>query len=424
MTTTTAAPALSRTERAEMCARVDFLAMLAADGVEVMRRGNRYLCKMRPDERTPSCNLWPPGSGCRGAAGWTWHDYGSGANGDALGYLVDVRGVPFVEAVDMLAHAAGMRRAEKGPHLPDTGRKAAKLAPLSTAPGNERLGAVLDENEQAGAVLGFLLALMEADRDTVARGDEYLDGRGVMPKSWPRGVAYHLDPDAARTVARELAADRHAENYAAAGLLRLDKGKPPRLAWRGPCVLLACRDGRETWETWPLYLVARRLDFKPGDKVGKYLNQSCQGGAMRWAFNLPSVYAAAGRLPRWPWKPTRRGCLLVEGPTDALGACRLGWPAVALLNRPHARGWTDRAGGAVRMLTPHLAALRDVAPVAVVPDHDANEAKGEAMALGLVAWLRGEGVAADVKTLAELWPGLPPDVKDLADLAKKEAGDA
>jgi hypothetical protein len=41
-----------------------------------------------------------------------------------------------------------------------------------------------------------------------------------------------------------------------------------------------------------------------------------------------------------------------------------------------------------------------------------------------VAWLRGEGVAADVKTLAELWPGLPPDVKDLADLAKKEAGDA
>ena len=77
-------PPLSDSDRAELCSRVDFLAVLAGDGVEARKSGTHYVCRLRPNDKTPSCYVWPPDTGKRGAEGWTWHDYGDGRGGDAL----------------------------------------------------------------------------------------------------------------------------------------------------------------------------------------------------------------------------------------------------------------------------------------------------------------------------------------------------
>ena len=77
----------------ELCRRVDLLALLASDGVAVRRNGATFVCRLRPEEKTPSCYLYPPGVGRKGADGWTLHDYGDGWGGDALAYLVEKRGL-------------------------------------------------------------------------------------------------------------------------------------------------------------------------------------------------------------------------------------------------------------------------------------------------------------------------------------------
>ena len=137
-------------------------------------------------------------------------------------------------------------------------------------------------------------------------------------------------------------------------------------------------------------------------------------------FNLPSLYRTAGT-----WKPAKDKAgdlLLVEGTLDALGAACLGWAAVALLTRPQAGGPQDRGSGAAIMLEAHLPALRALRLVRVVPDADPGEkgAEGERLAAKLVAWLRAAGCRAEVSTLADLLPDLPPTCKDLADAAKHE----
>ena len=100
-------PKLSKAERAELCRRVDLLAVLAADGVAVRKSGACYLCRLRAEDKTPSCRIWPPGAGAKGADGWTLKDYGDGWGGDALAYLVDKRGLQFVDAVAELCRLTG-----------------------------------------------------------------------------------------------------------------------------------------------------------------------------------------------------------------------------------------------------------------------------------------------------------------------------
>ena len=225
-------------------------------------------------------------------------------------------------------------------------------------------------------------------------------------------------------LAERLAAGPDAEHLLEAGLLKpAEDGKPMRLPWWGDVVLFACRDA----EAWPVYLVGRRMDWQAGDRWGKYINQPTAAGAVRWPFNLPAMYAAARRLPNWPWTPAKDRAgdlLLVEGPTDALGAAVLGWAAVALLTRPQAAGPEDRRSGACKMLEAHLPALRSLRLVRVVPDADPGPkgAEGEALAAKLVAWLRAAGCRAEVSTLPDLLPDLLPECKDLADAAHKLKG--
>jgi hypothetical protein len=412
---------LDPADRRELCRRADFAALLEADGIAVTRRGPQFVCKLRPDEKTASCYVYPPGVGKRGADGWTFKDFGGDAGGDALGYLVDVRGLAFADAVHELSRLANFTPAgwdDAGEAPPRPVPAASRLAPVE-ARTPEQAG--MDDDEQGLAAVAFLAALDAADPAAVLNGDAYLVSRGVLPAGWPAGDAFFLSADTARKVACDLADGPDRDLCLRAGLLVETPGGDVRCHWWGPCVLLVCRDGRETRETWPMYLVARRLDWKPGGKR-KYLNQICRGGASMWAFGWPSVYAAAGLVPRWPWKPTRRGCLIVEGPTDALGAWCLGWPAVALLTGPRVSGWEDTGGGHARMLEPHLAALREVGPVHVVPDADPGQKgiEGQTRAAGLVAWLRARGIRAAVVTVADLCPELAKDCKDVADMAKMQ----
>ena len=417
---------LADADRAELCRRVDFLAVLAGDGVDVRKNGAAWLCRLR-DEGNPSCHVYPPGVGRYGAKGWTWHDYGTGKGGDALAYLVDVRGLDFLDAARLLAEKGGwmpdcLRDAgETAPRCPPRPASKGGLCPDTPPPPRPVEPPAMPPDAQWMAAAVFLSALADLDPDAAPEGEAYLRGRGCLPHGWPEGVAYRLRADLCGKLAAHLAAMPEAPDLLRAGLLKpAEAGKPPRLPWWGDCVLLVCHDA----EACPVYLLARRMDWREGDRLGKYLNQPCPpGGPIRWPFNLPALYAAAGRLPAWPVKPQPEKAgdvLLVEGPLDALGAAALGWPAVALLCRPQAHDYRDRHGAAARMLEAHLPALRDVARVAVVPDADPGRkgAEGEALAARLVGWLRAAGVRrVDVATLPDLCPDAPEGCKDLADVA-------
>lgn len=414
-------PQLSKAERAELCSRVDLLAVLAADGVAVKKSGGKYVCSLRREDKTPSCHVWPPGSGRKGGDGWTMKDYGDGWGGDALAYLVDRRGLSFVDAVAELCRLSGFTPEGWKNLPPGCPRNASKPVAHIPTPPKKAAPFAMHPEEQALAVAAFLDALRLAYPEARAQGDAYLERRGVLPSNYPPGLAYKMPADLAGTIAEALAAGPDAELVAAAGLLYPAKGGRPAClpfykGTRGDVVLLVCRDP----EAYPVYLVARCLDWKPGEG-SKYLNAPTPpGGAVRWPFNLPSLYRTAGT-----WKPAKDKAgdlLLVEGTLDALGAACLGWAAVALLTRPQAGGPQDRGSGAAIMLEAHLPALRALRLVRVVPDADPGEkgAEGERLAAKLVAWLRAAGCRAEVSTLADLLPDLPPTCKDLADAAKHE----
>lgn len=413
--------ALDPADRAELCRRVDFLAVLRQDGIDPKRSGPHYVCRLR-DEQTPSCHVWPPGAGRRGGDGWTWHDYGSGQCGDALGYLVDIRGLSFVEALHQLADLAGWRPPCLSDKEPGAGRRAPapRPAPAAAAPRPEP--PTLPEAAQVEAVGAFLDTLLAMNPDACKEGDAYLAGRGCLPAGMS-GLAYMLPADLGAPLAARLAADPRADLLRQAGILRQNERGELRLAWWGRVCLLPCC----TMTGRPGYLVGRRLDWQAGDRWGKYLNQPGTGGAVRWPFGLPILAAAAGRRADGRlWPGVGRDLLLVEGPLDALAAAVLGWPALAMLNRPQVHGYQDRHGAAARMLEPLLPALLACRRVRVVPDNDPGDkgAAGEALAAQLVAWLRHAGARADLANLADLGLvpaaeiGLPGGFKDLADAAE------
>lgn len=406
-------------ERSELCSRVDLLSLLRADGVVVKPSGKKYVCSVRPGDKTPSCFVYPPGVGAKGAAGWTLHDYGDGWGGDALAYLVDKRGLPFIDALAELCRLTG-RTPPSMEGLAPNGHVHESMRATHTIPPMPVPVASMASDAQAAAVAHFLSTLCLMYPEARAEGDTYLEGRGVLPRKYPPGIAYRLPADLCRPLAERLVAEPEAELMMRAGLLKpAADGKSVRLPWWDDVMLFTCRDP----EAWPVYMVGRRLEWKAGDRCGKYINQkTVDGGAVRWPFNLPALYATARRLAGWTWKPSKEhvgDLLLVEGPTDALGAAALGWSAVALLTRPRASGPEDRGSGAVKMLEPHLPALRTLRRICVVPDADpgAKGAEGELLASRLVAWLRSAGCRGDVTTLTDLIPDVSSECKDLADVA-------
>jgi len=409
---------LTAADRAELCRRVDLPALLTAAGVAVRRNGASFLCALR-DEKTPSCHLYPPGVGRKGADGWTLKDYGDGWGGDALAYLVDKQGLAFVDAVAELCRVTGWTPAGW-----DQGRPAGSAPPRVPCPAPPPTRApagptiTMTPEAQRDAARAFVSALLDLVPAAGLHGEDFLTLRGCFPVGGAVGC-WVLPAEACKPLAARLAAGPEADLLTRAGLLKpAADGKPPRLPWWDRVAVLGCKDeaGRLT------YLLGRRLDWTAGDRWGKYINQATAGGTVRWPFNLCALYQAAGRR-RWPVEPdqTKAGeVLLVEGPLDALGAACLGWPAVALLTRLQAHDYADHDGAAARMLEAHLPALRDVRRVLVVPDADPGTKgeEGEAMAARLAAWLRFAGARAGVARLVDLCPNAPKDCKDLADLSK------
>lgn len=417
----TAPHKLTDADRARLCGAVDLLAVLAGDGVEVRKNGAAYVCKLRPTEKTASCHVYPPGVGKRGADGWTLHDYGNGWDGDALTYLMDKRGLSFVDAVAELCRLAGWTPESwqsKGLGAPTRPERPGGAYPDTPPPRAPTVPTMYPE-AQLDAALAFVSALVDLVPDAERQGDAYLESRGCLPDAGGVGC-WVLPAEACKPLCAKLAAGPEADLLTRAGLLKpAADGKPPRLPWWDRVALLGCYDAAGVLA----YFVGRRLDWTTGDRFGKYINQGTAGGAVRWPFNLCALYHAAGRLRCWPVEPdpAKAGdVLLVEGPLDALGAACLGWPAVALLTRLQAHNYADRDGAAARMLEAHLPALRDVRRVRVVPDADPGQkgSDGEALAARLVGWLTFAGVRADLATLADLCPDAPEGCKDLADVAK------
>ena len=402
---------LTDADRAELCRRVDFLAVLDEDGVAVRRSGAAYVCRLRPDERTASCYVYPPGVGRYGARGWTLHDYGDGWGGDALSYLVDRRGLSYTDAVDELCRRTGWTPPawRPGADVRHSARLPERRAPTRpTAP-------TITVEEQLDAAAAFMAEVLAVAPEAGRLGSAYLASRGCLPPDVGHDVAWVVSADELTRIAARIAGGPDADLLARAGLfVPSANGRPHRLPWWDRVALLGCRDpfGRL------VYFVGRRLDWRGWG--AKYVNQATAGGATRYPYGLPALYRAAGRLRDWPSTPdpAKAGdVLLVEGVMDALGAACLGWPAVALLARLHARHYADRDGAAARLLEPHLPALRDVRRVVVVPDADggAKGDEGDAMAARLAGWLTCAGVRAHVARVTDLFPG--SRCKDLAEVA-------
>ena len=405
-------PKLSDPERARLCADVAFLDVLAADGVDVKKNGNHWICKLR-DEQTPSCHVYPPGVGRRGADGWTLKDHGDGWGGDALSYTIDKRGLPYLDAVADLARRTGFTpECLQGRDVNAGTATDAKPKPEPPAPAEPAGPPSMSLDEQAEAAAIFLRAVADLGPNTHTEAAAFLDMRGCLA-AWPEPRAFVLNAAQCKALVPVLANGPKVDLLLRAGLLKPPAdGKPLRLAWWDRVLALACEcpNGR------PAYFVARRVDWRAGDKLGKYINQPCTAGAVRLPFGLPKLYQAADK-----------DVLVVEGPLDAMAAGVLGWAAaVALLTRPQAHGYQDRRGAIVKMLDPHLPALRAARLVRVVPDLDAGDkgAEGQALAARLVGWLRAAGCHATLSTLPELYPDAPADCKDLADIAATKANTA
>ena len=397
-------PKLSDPERARLCGDVAFLDVLAADGVEVQKSGNHWICKLR-DEQTPSCHVYPPGVGRRGADGWTLKDHGDGWGGDALSYTIDKRGLPYLDAVADLARRTGfVPECLQGQDVNAGTATDTKPKPEPPAPAEPAGPPSMSLDEQAAAAAIFLRAVADLGPNTRTEAAAFLDMRGCLA-AWPEPRAFVLNAAQCKALVPVLANGPKVDLLLRAGLLKPPAdGKPLRLAWWDRVLVLACEDpnGR------PAYFVARRVDWRVGDKLGKYINQPCTAGAVRLPFGLPKLYQAADK-----------DVLVVEGPLDAMAAGVLGWAALALLTRLQAHGYADRDGAAARMLDPHLPALREARKVHVVPDNDpgAKGDEGQALAAKLVGWLRAAGCRATLSTLADLCPDAPEGCKDLADVA-------
>jgi hypothetical protein len=92
---------MDKHERRELCANINFPALVARDGFQLIQRGASLRSAFRP-ERTPSVHIRQEEDG------WRWFDFGSGNGGDVLSYLCDIRGLPFRDALAELKALAGV----------------------------------------------------------------------------------------------------------------------------------------------------------------------------------------------------------------------------------------------------------------------------------------------------------------------------
>ncbi len=96
----------------ELLTRTDIVSVVG-EAVSLRRSGANYkgLCPFH-DERTPSFIVSPERQ--------TYHCFGCGAHGNAIGFLIEHDGLPFPQAVEELAQRQGMKLPEEGGRRPST----------------------------------------------------------------------------------------------------------------------------------------------------------------------------------------------------------------------------------------------------------------------------------------------------------------
>lgn len=418
-------------DRRRLCFTVDFLALLKSDGIKTHRTAQYYSCSFRT-EKTPSCRIYPPSTGIYGDSGWTFHDYG-GANpacshGDALGYLIDIKGMSLKAAVERIKLFNAT--ASTGP----------PVLPHTTRTDRPVWADTADCRAQRAAVHIFLSAVTAVYPDARKYGEKYLINRNIRLPHPPGGpLAFALPSICHNQLAEYLAGSRYREDLCRFGLVKESEDGLPRPIWRSDCVCFVCHD----MNGYPAYIVARNLDFVEGENAPKYINQSTAGDAVSLPFGISMLASATGRLQHWPADAFNRDrvALIVEGPVDALAAASQGLPALAVLGTLALPSVDSRT---FFRLLPAVDMLRDMNAVKVVPDNDAatterrlllddtdvlsrwsqdglksagdtQDQMAQRAAEAAVSWLRLQDINAYAVGIKSIVPGAGPDCKDLAE---------
>lgn len=364
--------------------------LLELDGVKLRRDGSgfRCACPIHGGDNPEGFHLFRRG----GAGAWVWKCFSADCgSGDAWDYLSLRHGLPFMDAARYLSDLSGFR-----PEGLEPGGEPLRLRPAPVPPPAPMQEEPKLPPGRREALLAFFLSLVDKDPAALAGGLDYALSRGVQAKEANGlGGIYLLSPGLGDRIARHLEESALLEEMLLAGLLTKRGGKNV-LHWWDLVALLPCLSPDRGSV---LGITARRMDWKPGDRVGKYLH--LRGAAA--PYGLPALAKAAeAGAPLY----------LVEGPFDALGAAALGLQAVALLGRPHKEDF--------RKLEPFLELLRDCSRVDVLADSDPGEkgTEGRILANELAATLARKGIRSRVATLEELgFQG--KDLGEAAELAAK-----
>jgi DNA primase len=257
------------------------LSALVGKSVKLQRAGREFrACCPFHDEKTPSFYV-------NDEKGF-YHCFGCGAHGDAIRFLTDNRGLPFMDAVKELAEAAGLE-------LPAPDRQARERA--------ERAATLHDVTERAQ---GWFAEQLDGIGGAEARA--YLDRRGIGAAQ-RRLFGFGWAPDA-RGRLRAALADIGDDRLVEAGLLIRpeEAGREPYDRFRGR-VTLPIRDGR-----------GRVIGFGGrviGEGEPKYLNspETPLFDKGRTLFNLDRAAPAARKAGR---------VVVVEGYMDVVALAGIG----------------------------------------------------------------------------------------------------
>jgi DNA primase len=216
-----------------------------------------------------------------------WHCFGCGVHGDAIRWLTDARGLPFMDAVKELAEAAGMEVPAADPRARQKAEQSAGLY------------------EAMEAAQRWFEAQLDGLEGAAARA--YLDGRGIS-EATRRRFGFGFAPDARGKLKAALNEFGAARLVAAGLLIAPDDEREPYDRFRGR-LMFPIRDRRGR----VIAFSARILG--PGEP--KYLNSPDTPlfDKGRTLFNIDKAAAAAREAQR---------VIVVEGQMDAIALDQAG----------------------------------------------------------------------------------------------------
>ncbi|WP_419827623.1 DNA primase [Sphingomonas sp.] len=257
------------------------LSTLIGRTTKIQRAGREWkACCPFHNEKTPSFTI-------NDDKGF-YHCFGCGAHGDAIRWMTDQQGLPFMDAVKELADAAGLEVPAPDPRSRERAEQAATL------------------HEVMARAAGWFEERLRGPEGSAARA--YLERRGVKP-ALARAFGLGLAPDS-RTALRSALGDVGDDRLVECGLLIRpeENGRDPYDRFRGR-LIIPIRDAR-----------ARVIAFGGrilGDGEPKYLNspETSLFDKGRTLFNLDRAAPAARKAGR---------VIVVEGYMDVIALAGAG----------------------------------------------------------------------------------------------------